>query len=101
MPKPTTNKKNAPLDTTISLAEILADLTSLRFCQDQNAALALVSARANQPPVPKADESELDPDLKRAKDLVELHYSVKVAHQRGELERGLDEARQAVRGAVG
>jgi len=39
--------------------------------------------------------------LRRAKDLVELHYAVKEAHKRGELGRGLMEARRVVEGAVG
>lgn len=41
-------------------------------------------------------EEELDPELQRGKDLIRLHYEVKVAHSRGELERQLDEARGMV-----
>ena len=37
-----------------------------------------------------------DPDLIRAKDLVHLHYSVKVSHSDGYLGHGLSEARDAV-----
>jgi hypothetical protein len=48
-----------------------------------------------------ADAASDDVDLARAKDLVELHYSVKEAHRRGELTRELFEARAAVERAVG
>jgi len=49
------------------------------------------------------DTSKHDDDLalRRAKDLVELHYAVKVANQRGELGRELTEAREKVRRARG
>jgi hypothetical protein len=46
------------------------------------------------------DEEE-DVDLRRAKELVELHYAVKEGHHRGELGRGLREAREGVQRAVG
>jgi len=46
-------------------------------------------------------QEEADADLKRAKDLVKLHYQVKEAHKRGQLGRGLDEARGMVARAVG
>ncbi|KAF1959057.1 hypothetical protein CC80DRAFT_591141 [Byssothecium circinans] len=87
---------------TLHVAEILSDLVSLRVC-DPTAALALVSARPNSPLNPheapeKADDQ--DPDLRRAKDLMELHYAVKEAHKKGELGGGLVEARQAVEKAV-
>ncbi|PSK60132.1 hypothetical protein B9Z65_1030 [Elsinoe australis] len=68
------------------VAELLSDLTSLRAC-DPQAALALVSAR----PKPKdaigeitsnATEKE-DEDLKRARDLIELHSTVKTRHGNG------------------
>ena len=39
-------------------------------------------------------------DLRRAKELVELHYAVKEASRRGELGRGLGEAREMVERAV-
>jgi hypothetical protein len=42
-------------------------------------------------------EQEEDPDLQRAKDLVQLHYSVKVAHADGAVDEGLVEARRAVK----
>ena len=75
-------------------------LITPRF-KDPAAALALVSAR---PPSSKNDSDEKDEedkDLKRAKDLVELHYEVKEKSRRGESARGLGEARAAVWRAVG
>lgn len=39
---------------------------------------------------------EEDPELKRAKDLVALHYEVREKQKRGELGRGLQEARAMV-----
>ncbi|KAL2219347.1 hypothetical protein M432DRAFT_347157 [Thermoascus aurantiacus ATCC 26904] len=73
------------------VAEILSDLTSLRAC-GHTEALALVNVHKNLPPeisqieparepsVPPSDAQ--NPDLQRAKDLVELHYGVKVKHMR-------------------
>ena len=79
--------------------------------QDPAAALALVSARStdldstsshdNTAKPNTATDDEQDPDLKRAKDLLKLHYEVKEAHKRGELGRGLEEARSLVKKAVG
>ncbi|KAF2253449.1 hypothetical protein BU26DRAFT_418669 [Trematosphaeria pertusa] len=89
------------------LAEILSDLVSLRVC-DPAAALALVSARpdpttsaSSKAERDESREEQEDGDLKRAKDLVELHYAVKEAHKRGELGRGLMDARASVDRAVG
>lgn len=90
----------------LRLAEILSDLVSLRVC-DPSAALALVSARANEGPTTGRNEKkevqhvEEDPDIKRAKELVELHYAVKEAHRKGELGAGLEDARASVERAVG
>lgn len=39
--------------------------------------------------------------MARAKDLVKLHFEVKEAQRRGELSRGLEEARAMVERAVG
>jgi hypothetical protein len=74
--------------------------------QDPAAALALVSVRSDSTlqtssSSAPADAASDDADLARAKHLVELHYSVKEAHRRGELTRGLFEARAAVERAVG
>ncbi|KAI7365357.1 hypothetical protein KC336_g21411 [Hortaea werneckii] len=41
------------------------------------------------------DSQDNDQDLKRAKDLLELHTSVKVAHQDGSMS-GLNDARDAI-----
>lgn len=50
---------------------------------------------------PQDDVESEDRDLRRAKDLVELHYSVREAQRRGELAGGLEEARRAVSRVVG
>lgn len=42
-----------------------------------------------------------DRDLQRAKDLVDLHYSVKMAHANNRIDQGLVEARRMVEEAVG
>jgi hypothetical protein len=99
---------------TIPLAAILSDLVSLRVCvrpppkppipspqlthtQDPAAALALVSARPHTSAQPSnLATQEEDTDLTRAKDLVKLHYDVKERHKRGDLSRGLEEARMRV-----
>lgn len=105
MPKknPTPRPSNPEQQHTLQLAEILSDLTTLRLC-DPTAALALVSARpstSSQANRTTENHGNEDPDLKRARDLVELHYAVKVAHRRGELGRKLHEAREVVARAVG
>ncbi|KAK4629452.1 hypothetical protein CLAFUW4_08038 [Fulvia fulva] len=80
------------------VAELLSDLTSLQVC-DPNAALALVSTRPEPSPeqgngTTESKEIE-DSDLKRAKDLLELHGTVKLAHQDG-TDKDLNQARDAV-----
>lgn len=78
--------------------------------QDPDAALALVSARpssstsaphttAPAPNDPAQDDD--DKDLQRARELVGLHYDVRERCKRGELGRGLEEARSAVERALG
>ena len=69
--------------------------------QDPAAALALVSVRpdtshvsTDTTSVTPAKSSD-DPDLQRAKDLIQLHYSVKMPHSNGE-DKGLLEARRSV-----
>lgn len=63
--------------------------------QDQKAALALVNTRPEgSPPISSAEETQ-DPDLKRARDLLDLHAEVKLAHADG-TDRELIEAREAV-----
>ena len=54
-----------------------------------------MSARSNGQQAPAAAKDEQDPDLKRAKDLLELHADVKLAHADG-IDRELNDARQAV-----
>ncbi len=66
--------------------------------QDPAAALALVSARPGGTSSPAATD-ETDPDLKRAKDLIELHTTVKMAHQDG-TDKALNEAREAVQKVI-
>ncbi|KAK5172256.1 uncharacterized protein LTR77_003894 [Saxophila tyrrhenica] len=82
----------------MQVAEILSDLMSLQVC-DPNAALVLVSARPEGTIKDEQKRSEGgaqdDPDLKRAKDLLHLHSTVKLAHQDG-TDRELNEAREAV-----
>ena len=92
-----------------------AELTST---QDPAAALALVSARpasstssvpisstATAPPSTenkdKVAAEEEGVDLKRARELVELHYAVREKCKTGELARGLAEARGDVERALG
>jgi hypothetical protein len=66
--------------------------------------MALVAARPSstvaQGDASASKQQELDKDLQRAKDLIELHYSVKVAHSDGKLEKQLDDAREMVRRAI-
>ncbi|KAK0258986.1 hypothetical protein LTS09_006274 [Friedmanniomyces endolithicus] len=80
------------------VAEVLSDLTTL-YLADPKAALALVTARESQDRTAEAEPiaryEDDDPDLQRAKSLVHLHASVKVAHQDG-TDRELNEAREAV-----
>ena len=68
--------------------------------QDSNAALALVSARPNEDSIAQQSSStgadDSDPEMKRAKDLLELQAAVKVAQQDG-TNAELNEAREAVR----
>lgn len=61
--------------------------------------MALVSARGEDgsKPAASASNEDSDVDLKRARDLIELHYSIKVAGETGQLERILREARAVVK----
>jgi hypothetical protein len=106
------------------VAEVLSDLTSLRVCvrpsssshntplltplkQEPAAAQALVSARPSPPSssvdavkqktaaIQKESKDE-DPDLQRAKDLVDLHYAVKASHGRGSVDKSLEDAKRDV-----
>ncbi|KAH6638246.1 hypothetical protein C7974DRAFT_423151 [Boeremia exigua] len=100
----------------MQVAQILSDLMSLRagVC-DPAAALALVSARpqpaAHTPdqssaqttaqPTAQEGQEEQDPDLRRAKDLVALHYGVRERCRTGALGRTLAGARGDVERAMG
>lgn len=50
---------------------------------------------------PSASSDDQDADLQRAKELVALHYDVRERCKRGELSRGLAEARRDVERAMG
>ncbi|KAI7084518.1 hypothetical protein KC356_g6642 [Hortaea werneckii] len=80
----------------MQLAAFLSDLTSLQVC-DPKAAMTLVTTRPSNVDTAEADTDpqDNDQDLKRAKDLLELHTSVKVAHQDGSMS-GLNDARDAI-----
>lgn len=57
--------------------------------------MALVSARTAARQQTQSSTDPRDPDLKRAKDLLSLHATVKLAHQDGTDEE-LNDAREAV-----
>ncbi|KAG8526934.1 uncharacterized protein KY384_008363 [Bacidia gigantensis] len=79
----------------MQIASMLSDLMSLRVC-DYSAALALVSAHKDKSGQQKAEaELEQDKDIRRVRDLLELHYGVKVKHQQGD-DEGLRQARVEV-----
>ncbi|QKX57515.1 uncharacterized protein TRUGW13939_04629 [Talaromyces rugulosus] len=66
----------------MQIAEILSDLTSLRAC-DHTEALNLVNVNktAKELESPKTSEKDSDSlELSRVKELVALHYGVKVKH---------------------
>ncbi|KAJ9400603.1 hypothetical protein DTO282F9_2488 [Paecilomyces variotii] len=86
----------------MQIAEILSDLTSLRAC-GHNEAIALVTVHKNidnaESSRAKSEENQ-NPDLQRAKDLIDLHYNVKMKHMRGQqpgmVDEGLRKARDDV-----
>jgi hypothetical protein len=79
--------------------------TNTTDIQDPLAAQALVSAHPSSSTTKDADAGPADSssrsnetkDIQRAKDLIEMHYAVQVAHANGTLERELSQARDAVR----
>ncbi|KAJ5712713.1 hypothetical protein N7493_009181 [Penicillium malachiteum] len=89
----------------MQVAEILSDITSLRVC-GHNEALALVNVnQSNSGSVSGdnsvsagcgSDELKKKEDLRRAKELVNLHYEVKSRHVNGEVDDGLQKAREDV-----
>ncbi|RAH60700.1 hypothetical protein BO85DRAFT_476073 [Aspergillus piperis CBS 112811] len=95
----------------MQVAEILSDLTSLRVCDHHDAlALVTVNERIPQPTDQlelKATDttpsgSEVNPgrygndDLRRAKELVDLHYEFKARHALGTVDEELSRAREEV-----
>ncbi|KAI9045610.1 PWI domain-containing protein [Aspergillus affinis] len=92
----------------MQVAEILSDLTSLRVC-DHHDALALVTvndrisaSRLPSENLPSGKSKDDDPtdsaddDLRRAKELVELHYEIKARHVDGRVDGELVQARERV-----
>ncbi|RJE26792.1 hypothetical protein PHISCL_00817 [Aspergillus sclerotialis] len=89
----------------MQVAEILSDLTSLRVC-DHNDALALVTVNeklASQQPDEAKDHLDPSPgtktpneDLRRAKELVDLHYEIKAKHANGTVDDDLLQTRAKV-----
>ena len=60
--------------------------------------MALVSAHRQSDR--SKEQPDTNPDLKRAKDLIELHYSVKVAYEDQGVDAELIDARQKVDGVL-
>ncbi|PWY70345.1 hypothetical protein BO94DRAFT_539809 [Aspergillus sclerotioniger CBS 115572] len=95
----------------MQVAEILSDLTSLRVC-DHHDALALVTvneriplaADSTQPSTIAAIQASAgtnqdgyeNEDLRRAKELVDLHYEIKARHALGTVDEELSSAREEV-----
>ncbi|KAJ6178528.1 hypothetical protein N7519_008989 [Penicillium mononematosum] len=85
----------------MQVAEILSDINSLRVC-GHSEALALVnvhknlSADSTESGGALEDKSPADDkaDLRRAKELVELHYEVKARHVDGTVDEELSKARK-------
>ncbi|RMY73104.1 hypothetical protein D0863_04084 [Hortaea werneckii] len=80
----------------MQVAALLSDLTSLQLCEPK-AAMTLVTTRPSNIDTAEADTNpqDNDQDLKRAKDLLELHTLVKVAHEDGSMS-DLNDARDAI-----
>ncbi|PYH93818.1 hypothetical protein BO71DRAFT_399436 [Aspergillus ellipticus CBS 707.79] len=92
----------------MQVAEILSDLTSLRV-QDHHDALALVTVHERIPheadqgsqTIPSqgsgtAHDGHANEDLRRAKELMELHYEIKARHAGGTVDEELARAREEV-----
>ncbi|KAL1963381.1 hypothetical protein VTN77DRAFT_8397 [Rasamsonia byssochlamydoides] len=92
----------------MQVAEILSDLTSLRACGHAEA-LALVSVNqalklgteTGQDAAAAGVQDSGNAELERAKELVELHYGVKVKHMKGPgaeptIDEGLRRARDDI-----
>ncbi|RAQ54883.1 hypothetical protein AFGD_009556 [Aspergillus flavus] len=89
----------------MQVAEILSDLTSLRVC-DYNDALTLVTVHERTPAelspadgrlvVASQPGEKTNDDLRRAKELVGLHYEIKARHADGTVDEELARAREDV-----
>ncbi|KAK1140541.1 hypothetical protein N8T08_010287 [Aspergillus melleus] len=92
----------------MQVAEILSDLTSLRVCDHHDAlALVTVNDRLSATRLPSEHLSSVkskdedatdsaDDDLRRAKELVELHYEIKARHVDGRVDGELALAREGI-----
>ncbi|KAH8694105.1 hypothetical protein BGW36DRAFT_384381 [Talaromyces proteolyticus] len=84
----------------MQIAEILSDLTSLRAC-GHTEALALVNVHKTAESTAEEQGAESS-ELSRAKELADLHYTVKVKHMKNgpgsdpEVDEGLQHAREDV-----
>ncbi|KAE8382783.1 hypothetical protein BDV26DRAFT_252597 [Aspergillus bertholletiae] len=89
----------------MQVAEMLSDLTSLRVC-DYNDAIALVTVHEMVPAeLSPADDNVAttnlqsdmaNDDLRRAKELVDLHYEIKARHADGTVDEELARMREGV-----
>ncbi|KAJ5306468.1 hypothetical protein PENANT_c031G10287 [Penicillium antarcticum] len=82
----------------MQVAEILSDINSLRVC-GHNEALALVNVHKTNASPESAETANVSTDkddLRRAKELVELHYEVKARHANGTVDEELNQAREDV-----
>ncbi|EMF10598.1 uncharacterized protein SEPMUDRAFT_150647 [Sphaerulina musiva SO2202] len=82
----------------VKVSDLFAALQQLQ-ATDSEAALALVTARPDLRPAARNGAetgNEDDPDLNRAKDLLHLHQSVKLAHPDAQPDAALKQARADV-----
>ncbi|ODM14428.1 hypothetical protein SI65_10163 [Aspergillus cristatus] len=86
----------------MQVAEILSDLTSLRVC-DHTDALTLVTVNERLPartpsqePQSQSQNRDSNQDLRRAKELVDLHHELKTRHANGTVDEELARARENV-----
>ncbi|OJJ79854.1 uncharacterized protein ASPGLDRAFT_69757 [Aspergillus glaucus CBS 516.65] len=94
----------------MQVAEILSDITSLRVC-DHTDALTLVTVNERLPARAPSQETQSqtqsqsqaqshrdsNEDLRRAKELVDLHHELKTRHANGTVDEELARARESVR----
>ncbi|EYE99220.1 uncharacterized protein EURHEDRAFT_408489 [Aspergillus ruber CBS 135680] len=92
----------------MQVAEILSDITSLRVC-DHADALTLVTVNERLPPRAPSQETQFqsqsqaqshrdsNEDLRRAKELVNLHHELKTRHANGTVDEELARARENVK----